>query len=76
VQVGQSSTGDSRQVAVGNARSTAIDFELTLHLPDGAQLSGSSPAAGSKNGRPILRLKVAANSIGSLRYRIKGLRPH
>jgi hypothetical protein len=71
VQVSVSSAGDSRQVDVSNARSTEIHFELTLRLPDGARLEGSTPVAALKNGRPLLRLTIAANSIGSLRYRIK-----
>jgi len=74
VRVTVSSTGDVRQVDVSNARSMAIDFELGLQLPDGARLVGSTPAAASRNGRPVLRLKIAANSTATLRYRLERLR--
>jgi hypothetical protein len=59
---------DTERVEISNAKAAAIDFELTLWLPDGAQVVRASRVPGAKNGRPIFRLTVPANQTVTLRY--------
>jgi hypothetical protein len=60
----------TRRVTVNNARSTEIQFELRLELDQGARVVRADHPVGSKNGRPIFRLKVPANETATVRYQV------
>jgi hypothetical protein len=59
---------ETERVEISNAKATGIDFELRLQLPDGGRVVRASRAPGTKNGRPIFRLKVPAHQTVTLRY--------
>jgi len=59
------------RVAISNARATDIQFELRLRLPEGARMVRADHALGTKNGRPIFRLKVPANETVTVRYQVQ-----
>jgi hypothetical protein len=60
---------DSYRVDIANARPEAIQFELTLNFHDAPVHVGKADRPlGTKNGRPIFRLSVPANSTLTLRY--------
>jgi hypothetical protein len=61
-------TLDTEHVEISNAKPTDIEFELRLRLPEGGQIIRANRAPGTKNGRPIFRLKVPANQSVTLRY--------
>jgi hypothetical protein len=61
-------TLDTERVDVSNAKPTGIEFEVRLRLPEGGQIIRANRAPGTKNGRPIFRLKVPANQSVTLRY--------
>jgi hypothetical protein len=61
-------TLDTERVDISNAKPTGIEFELRLRLPEGGQIIRANRAPGTKNGRPIFRLKVPANQSVTLRY--------
>ena len=69
VQVESTSIGRAQRIEISNARAAPIAFELRLRLPDGARIADATPAAGSKNGRPMFSLSIPAHSIGVVRYR-------
>jgi hypothetical protein len=56
------------RVDISNAFATGIQFELRLHLPEGASVVRADHPLGSKNGRPIFRLKVPANETLTVRF--------
>jgi hypothetical protein len=56
------------RVDISNASATAIQFELTLQLPQGGRVVHADHPLGSKNGRPLFRLKVPANQTATVRY--------
>jgi hypothetical protein len=57
------------RVDIANARPAPIDFELTLNFGDDqVHLRKADRSAGTKNGHPIFRLRVAANSTLTLHY--------
>jgi hypothetical protein len=60
----------ANRVAISNAQATDIQFELRLQLPEGARVVRADHALGAKNGRPIFRLKVAANETVTVRYQV------
>jgi hypothetical protein len=53
---------------ISNARDTAIQFELRLRLRAGEQLLRADHPMATKDGRPIFRLEVPANSKIALTY--------
>ncbi|HEY2678433.1 MAG TPA: hypothetical protein VGI65_15775 [Steroidobacteraceae bacterium] len=59
---------DTERVEISNAKASDIDFELMLRLPDGGRVVRASRTPGTKNGRPIFRLKVPAHQTAMLRY--------
>jgi hypothetical protein len=70
VQVNWTQDGDSNSVDIANARPEAIRFELTLNFYDArVHVRDADRRMGTKNGRPIFRLSVPANSTVTLRYR-------
>jgi hypothetical protein len=62
--------GAANRVAISNARPTDVQFELRLQLEAGARVVRADHALGTKNGRPIFRLKVPANNIVTIRYQV------
>jgi hypothetical protein len=59
---------DIARVDISNARATDIQFELSLQLPEGASIVRADHRLGTKNGRPIFRLKVPANHTVTVRF--------
>ena len=60
---------DSYRVDIANARPEAIQFELTLHFyDDSVHIRKADRPMGTKNGHPIFRLSVPANSTLTMRY--------
>jgi hypothetical protein len=72
VQVKATGTGRSHRVEISNARSVPIGFELKLRLPEGLRIVDAAPSMGTKNGRPIVTLTIAAHSVAVVRYRTSG----
>ena len=69
VQVTATKDPDSYRVDIANARRQAVDFELTLHFyDDRVHVQNADHLVGTKNGRPIFRLSVPANSTVTLHY--------
>jgi hypothetical protein len=62
--------GAANRVAISNARPTDVQFELRLQLEAGARVVRADHAVGTKNGRPIFRLKVPANNTVTIRYQV------
>jgi hypothetical protein len=62
--------GAANRVAISNARPTDVQFELRLQLEAGARVVRADHALGTKNGRPIFRLKVPANNTVTIRYQV------
>ena len=61
------------RVEISNARAAEIDFELRLSLPAGARIVRADHPLGTKNGRPIFRLKVPANQTVTVRFQTQGI---
>ena len=61
------------RVEVSNARAAEIDFELRLSLSAGARIVRADHPLGTKNGRPIFRLKVPANQTLTVRFQTQGI---
>lgn len=61
----------SERVEVSNARSTPIQFELSLRLEDGARIAGADRPLERKNGRPLFRLAIPAQASATLRYQVQ-----
>jgi hypothetical protein len=70
VYVTATQEGDSHhRVDIANARPAAIQFELTLRFHDDrVHVHEADRPVGTKNGRPIFRLTVPANSTLTLHY--------
>jgi hypothetical protein len=69
VQVTATQDADSYRVDIANARPEAIHFELTLNFYDAPVHVGKADRPmGTKNGHPIFRLTVPANSTLTMRY--------
>jgi hypothetical protein len=69
VQVTATKDLDSYRVDIANARRQAVDFELKLHFyDDRVHVQNADRLMGTKNGRPIFRLSVPANSTVTLHY--------
>jgi hypothetical protein len=71
VEVTATRAGDSHRVQIANARAAPIDFELTLRLPEGTRVVSADRAMTAKNGRPIFKFEVPAQSTLALEYRTK-----
>jgi len=56
------------RVDISNARPREIQFELRLRPPEGGRIVHADHALGTKNGRPIFRLKIPANETVTVRY--------
>jgi hypothetical protein len=70
VQVTATQDGDSYAVNIANARPEAIPFELTLNFYDApVRVYKADRRMGTKNGHPVFRLSVPANSTVTLHYR-------
>jgi hypothetical protein len=65
--------GEVERVEISNARAAEIDFELRLSLPAGARIVRADHPLGTKNGRPIFRLKVPANQTVTVRFQTQGI---
>jgi hypothetical protein len=63
--------GAANRVAISNARTSGIQFELRLQIEAGARVVRADHALGAKNGRPIFRLNVPANETVTVRYQIQ-----
>jgi hypothetical protein len=63
--------GAANRVAISNARPTDVQFELRLRLEAGARVVRADHVLGTKNGRPIFRLKVPANNTVTIRYQVE-----
>lgn len=63
--------GDINRVEISNARGSDIQFELRLHLPEGARIIRADHPLGSKNGRPIFRLTIPAHAAARVRYQTR-----
>jgi hypothetical protein len=61
----------AERVEVSNARSTEVQFELQLHLAQGARVIHSDHALAFKDGRPIFRLSIPAGETVTLHYQIE-----
>ncbi len=72
VQLRAVKVDEVRRVAVSNARGTAIDFELRLRLAEGDRIVRADHPLGTKNGRPIFRLRVPANQTVAVRFQTQG----
>jgi hypothetical protein len=69
VQVTATHDADSYRVDIANARPAAIQFELALNFSDDqVHVRKADRPVGTKNGRPIFRLSVPANSTVTLHY--------
>jgi hypothetical protein len=69
VQVTAAQIAGSYRVDIANARPEAIQFELTLHFHDDrVQVRNADRPMGTKNGHPIFRLSIPANSTMTLSY--------
>jgi len=69
VQVTATQDGDSCRVDIANARREAVSFELTLQFQDDrVHVRTADRPMGTKNGHPIFRLSVPANSTVTLHY--------
>ena len=69
VRVTATEDGDSYRVDIANARPEAIQFELTLNFHDApVRVRQADRRMGTKNGHPIFRLSVPANSTLTLHY--------
>jgi hypothetical protein len=64
-----SETGVGR-TEISNARSSPIEFELRMYLPDGVRVVRADHRVGTKNGQPIFRLTVPANRTVTVRYQL------
>jgi hypothetical protein len=62
--------GVANRVAISNAQPSDVQFELRLQLEAGARVVRADHAVGTKNGRPIFRLKVPANNTVTIRYQV------
>lgn len=58
----------SHRVDVSNAGAGPIQVEIAVRLADGARIRGSDRKLESKNGRPIFRFEVPAQSTAKLEY--------
>jgi len=63
--------GTANRVAISNARPTDVQFELRLQLEPGARVVRADHRLGTKNGRPIFRLRVPAHETVTVRYQIQ-----
>jgi hypothetical protein len=61
----------ANRVAISNARTSGIQFELRLQIEAGARVVRADHVLGAKNGRPIFRLNVPANETVTVRYQIQ-----
>jgi hypothetical protein len=59
---------DVNRVVISNARAAAVPFELRLRLPEGGRIVRADHPVGTKNGRPIFRLRIPANQSVTVRY--------
>ena len=59
---------DIERVEISNASATGIQFELKLQLPEGGRVLRADHPLGTKNGRPLFRLKVPANQTVTVRF--------
>jgi hypothetical protein len=64
----RSPLNETTRIEVTNARPFAIQAEIRLELDDGQSLVKADRPAAQKNGRPIFRVTVLANSSLTIRY--------
>ncbi|MEI6417538.1 MAG: hypothetical protein WCO82_00575 [Sphingomonadales bacterium] len=62
------------RITLTNARSAPAQVEVVLDKDDDQRLFATSPAIGSRNGRPTWRVTVPAGGQTVLRYRVKEVR--
>lgn len=59
----------THRVDITNARADAIRLELELRLDPNERVEGADRPMGTKNGHPIFRLRIPAQSTATLHYR-------
>lgn len=59
---------DASSIEISNARPSAAELEIHLHMPDGMQLIAAQPAPASAGAQPLFRLSVPANGRVIVRY--------
>jgi hypothetical protein len=73
VHVTTTHDANAYRVDIANARPEAIQFEITLNFQDDrVHVRKADHPMGTKNGRPIFRLSVPANSTLTLHYETTG----
>jgi hypothetical protein len=68
VAIRRSQVDYAKRVEVTNARDAPIDFELQLRLREGGRVIRADHPLGTKNGRPIIRLRIPAHDAATVRY--------
>jgi hypothetical protein len=61
-------TGAGHEVDITNARGRAVELEVRLHLDDGVRLVRANRRSERKNGQPLFRLRIPAQSSLVLTY--------
>jgi hypothetical protein len=64
--------GGRGEVDISNARAQAVELEVRLNLNDGTRLLRANRPSGTKNGRPLFRLRIPARSRFALTYETRG----
>jgi hypothetical protein len=59
-------------IEISNARPEPITVEVTVPLPDGAQLVRADPLPSRKNGQPMFKITVPANGRVTIRFQAAG----
>ena len=58
----------ARRVEISNAHNAPVNFELLLQLQEGVQVIRADHPLGTKNGAPMIRLSIPANSMATVRF--------
>ena len=56
------------RIEIDNARSNPVNVEVSLRLPDGAQLVRADPIPTPKDGLPTFKVTVPANGRYTIRF--------
>jgi hypothetical protein len=71
VEVTAAHAAAGNRVDVSNARATAIAFELTLRVDAGMHVTHPSRSMSTKNGLPLFRFEIPAQSTASVQYQLQ-----
>lgn len=69
----QTLVGSASHVEVRNARDSSTDFELRLRLEDGSRVVRADHPLGTRNGRPVFRLKIPAHHTVRILFMVEHL---